>query len=151
MSTIIPFTSTDNWPIWRNTLNSNFQALNTDLVSAETDISNMEAIFIDASTDNKWFTKLSTSPASPTEPIAVWDNDSRIPTQDENNALSGTWTPSSSNKFVTEADPEYASLMKVTWTQTVGGVKTFTSIPVLPWVPTTDNELATKSYVDSLF
>lgn len=45
--------------------------------------------------------KLSVAAASAPDPIAVGDNDPRVPTQDENDALDGTGTPSSSNKYVT--------------------------------------------------
>ena len=55
----------------------------------------------DASTTVKGISKMSTAPASATNPIAVGDNDNRVPTFNENNALEGTGTPSSSNKFVT--------------------------------------------------
>jgi hypothetical protein len=58
----------------------------------------------DASTTVKGITKLSTAPASATNPIAVGDNDTRVPSQDENNALAATTTPSSSNLFVTQKD-----------------------------------------------
>ncbi len=64
----------------------------------------------DASTSTKGITKLSTAPASATEPIAVGDNDTRLPTQDENNALAGTsGTPSTSNKYVTNDDTSATS------------------------------------------
>jgi hypothetical protein len=60
---------------------------------------------VDASTSAKGVTKLSAAPASPTAPIAVGDNDVRVPTTGENDALVGTsGTPSSSNKYVTDAD-----------------------------------------------
>lgn len=50
-------------------------------------------------------TKLSVAAVSGTDPIAVGDNDTRVPTQDENNALVGTsGSPSSSNKYVTNDD-----------------------------------------------
>lgn len=59
----------------------------------------------DASTSVKGISKMSTAPASATNPIAVGDNDPRVPTQDENDALAGTsGTPSTSNKFVTNDD-----------------------------------------------
>lgn len=49
--------------------------------------------------------KLSTAAASATVPIVVGDNDTRVPTQDENDALAGTsGTPSSTNKYVTNDD-----------------------------------------------
>jgi len=47
-------------------------------------------------------TKLSVAAVSAPNPIAVGDNDPRVPTQDENDALAGTGTPSSSNKYITE-------------------------------------------------
>jgi len=50
-------------------------------------------------------TKLSVAAVSPTDPIAVGDNDTRVPTQGENDALVGTsGTPSASNKYVTNDD-----------------------------------------------
>lgn len=55
----------------------------------------------DASTTTKGVTKLSVAPVSPTNPIAAGTNDTRIPTQNENDALVGTGTPSSSNVYVT--------------------------------------------------
>jgi hypothetical protein len=79
------------------------------------------------------------------------DNDPRLPTQSENDAMAGTTgTPSSSNKYITETDPTIVENLKNTGTQTVAGVKTFSSIPVSSaGVPTTDNEIATKEYADS--
>jgi hypothetical protein len=59
----------------------------------------------DASKTTKGIAFMSTGPASATGPIAVGDNDTRIPTQDENDALVGSsGTASSSNKYVTEID-----------------------------------------------
>lgn len=59
----------------------------------------------DASTTVKGISKLSTAPVSASNPIAVGDNDGRVPTQSENDALVGTsGTPSSSNKYVTNED-----------------------------------------------
>lgn len=66
----------------------------------------------DASETTKGISKLSTSPASPTDPIAVGDNDTRLPTQDENDSLVGTsGTPSSSNKYVTNDDTDGTGLL----------------------------------------
>lgn len=45
---------------------------------------------------------VSVAPANAAAPIFVGDNDPRVPTQAENDALVGTGTPSSSNKYVTE-------------------------------------------------
>jgi hypothetical protein len=55
----------------------------------------------DASDTTKGVTKLTLAAATPTNPLAVGDNDPRVPTQNENDALAGTGTPSSSNKYVT--------------------------------------------------
>lgn len=66
----------------------------------------------DASTTTKGVTKLSATPVSPTDPIAVGDNDPRVPTQDENDALVGTFgTPSTSNPYITKDDPNILSLI----------------------------------------
>lgn len=67
---------------------------------------------VDSSTTTKGISKLSTAPVSGTNPIAVGDNDTRVPTVNTSSltsgqlqALSGTsGTPSSSNKYVTDAD-----------------------------------------------
>ena len=59
----------------------------------------------DSSTSVKGIGRVSVAPASAATPIFVGDNDPRVPTQDENNALVGTsGTPSTSNKFVTNDD-----------------------------------------------
>lgn len=59
----------------------------------------------DASTSTKGISKLSSAPVSPTDPIAVGDTDTRVPTQGENDALAGTsGNPSSTNKYETEND-----------------------------------------------
>ena len=57
----------------------------------------------DASTTVKGISKLSYAPTSPTNPIAVGDNDPRIPTQSENDALAGLGgSPTSTNLYLTE-------------------------------------------------
>lgn len=59
----------------------------------------------DASSTVKGISFLSTNPVVSTTPIAVGDNDTRVPSQAENDALVGTnGTPSSSNKYVTDSD-----------------------------------------------
>jgi hypothetical protein len=65
----------------------------------------------DASTTVKGINKMSVAPASPTAPIAVGDNDGRVPTQAENDALVGTsgTAVSSSNKLVDAADVSSAA------------------------------------------
>jgi len=65
----------------------------------------LRGVAVDASTIAKGITKLSVAPAEATNPIAVGDNDSRLPTQGENDALAGTsGTPSGTNKYVTNDD-----------------------------------------------
>lgn len=60
---------------------------------------------VDASTTTKGILKTSVAPASATDPIAVGDNDGRVPTPGENDALVGTnGTPGSGNKYVTDSD-----------------------------------------------
>jgi len=60
----------------------------------------------DASTTVKGISKMSVAPVSASEPIAVGDNDGRVPTQNENDALVGTsgTAVSSSNKLVDADD-----------------------------------------------
>lgn len=59
----------------------------------------------DATTSTKGITKMSVAPVSAASPIAVGDNDPRVPTTDEKAAMAGTsGTPSVSNKFVTTDD-----------------------------------------------
>lgn len=58
-----------------------------------------------ANTSTKGISKLSVDPVDPLNPIAVGDNDTRVPTQSENDAMVGTaGTPSSTNPFVTDDD-----------------------------------------------
>ncbi len=58
----------------------------------------------DASTTIKGISKLSTAPAAPTAPIAVGDNDTRVPSQGENDGLAATTTPATTNLFMTQKD-----------------------------------------------
>lgn len=105
----------------------------------------------DASTSAKGIAKLSVAPASSTDPIAVGTNDPRIPTADQKAALAGTGTPSGTNKFVTADDENLTNNVKTSGDQTVGGVKTFTSLPVLPaTTPTSSNQAVSKKYIDDL-
>jgi len=60
----------------------------------------------DASNVQKGVLKLTVAPAVPTEPLAVGTNDTRVPSQTENDALAGSFgTPSSGNPYVTDSDP----------------------------------------------
>jgi len=75
----------------------------------------------DSSTTTKGITKMSVAPASASNPIAVGDNDPRVPTSDENDAMAGTsGTPSSSNKFVTNDDTAETGNSVVVRTKSTG-------------------------------
>lgn len=86
----------------------------------------------DAALATKGITKLSVAPASAGNPIAVGDNDGRVPTQAENDAMAGGGdfgTPSTSNKFLTEDYLSSASILTPqvvvftasgTWTKDAG-------------------------------
>lgn len=75
----------------------------------------------DASTSVKGLTRLSTAPVSASIPIAVGDNDTRVSpvslasiTTDKLNALAGTsGAPSTTNKYVTDADTATSGANKV--------------------------------------
>jgi hypothetical protein len=60
----------------------------------------------DASTTIKGISKLSVAPSSASNPISVGDNDPRLPTQDENDAIAGNsgTAVSASNKLIDAAD-----------------------------------------------
>ena len=58
---------------------------------------------LDASTTTKGIVKISTTPVDSTSPIAVGDNDTRIPTTDMAAAMAGSQgVPKSTNKFITQ-------------------------------------------------
>lgn len=77
----------------------------------------------DSSTTTKGVTKLSYAPISSTNPIAVADTDPRVPTQSENDALAGTsGAPSSSNKYVTNADTSTTAIAGAVVRATSGAV-----------------------------
>lgn len=88
---------------------------------------------------------MSVDPASAATPIAVGDNDGRVPTQAENDALAGTsGTPSSSNKFVTNADTGATAVIgAVARRNSTGDVTVNTT-------PTATTDAASKAYVDSV-
>ena len=94
--------------------------------------------------------KLSVAAADPTNPIVVGDNDPRVPTQNENDALAGTGTPNAGNPYVTANDPALTNNIKTSGNQTVGGVKTFSSLPQLGADPSGSNDAVRKGYIDSL-
>lgn len=98
----------------------------------------------DASTTVKGISKLTAAPTSPTDPIAVGENDTRLPSQGENDALAGTsGTPSSSNKYVTNDDTaEAATASKLARRKSTGDV-------TVPTTPTATTDAASKAYVDA--
>lgn len=105
----------------------------------------------DASDVTKGIAKLSVAPAVPTNPIAIGSNDpqlTNIPSTGQKAALAGSaGTPSDTNRYLTQEDTTF---VKTSGDQTIAGVKTFSSIPVLPASdPTTDNQAARKAYIDS--
>jgi len=58
----------------------------------------------DASTTVKGLSTLSAAPVSATAPIAVGDNDPRLPTSDEKAAMTAANTPATGNAFLVESD-----------------------------------------------
>lgn len=83
----------------------------------------------DASTTVKWLTKLSTAPASASDPIAVGDNDNRVSpvslasvTADRVAAMEGTGTPNgTTGKFVTNDDTATAATANKVARRLAGG------------------------------
>jgi hypothetical protein len=97
-----------------------------------------------ASTTVYGLAKTSVAPVSAVDPIVVGTNDGRVPTQDENDALVGTsGTPSTSNKFVTDADATTAkTASKIARRDANGDVLVSTT-------PTSGDAAASKTYVDN--
>ncbi len=85
------------------TLGASYVAPTTDTQIASKKYVDLVAVYgaPDATDVTKGIAKLSVAAASPTDPIAVGDNDPRMPTTNEKAALAGTGTPSSGNKYVT--------------------------------------------------
>lgn len=99
----------------------------------------------DASTSLKGISKLSVAPVSAVDPIAAGTNDTRIPTQDENDALVGTsgTAPSTSNKFIDAADATTTkTASKIARRDANGDILVSTT-------PTSGDAAASKTYVDS--
>ena len=104
-----------------------------------------------ASTSVIGVSKISVAPVDANNPLFAGNNDARLPTTDEKAALAGSYgTPGSSNKYVTDDNTALDNNVDLSNNQNVDGLKTFTSIPVMPGNPTTDNQIANKAYVDSL-
>jgi len=88
--------------------------------------------------------KLSTAAVVGTSPIVVGDNDTRVPTQGENDAMAGTrGTPSSTNKFVTNDDTSTTGTTQYVVRYSGTGLITVAS------TPTDNTDAASKSYVDA--
>jgi hypothetical protein len=85
-------------------------------------------------------TALSVAPANANLPNAVGDNDPRMPTQGEKDAMAGTGTPTTANPFVTKDTDDLKELLTNKSTTTTLG----TSNTLYP----TQN--AVKTYVDGL-
>ena len=75
-------------------------------VALSSNLSNAPLTIPDASNVGKGITRLSVAAVLPATPIAVGDNDGRVPSQNENDALQGTsGVPADANRYVTNADP----------------------------------------------
>jgi len=138
MSTLATLTLWEYWDDSMADINSNFQILNTDKLET--------SAYTDATTSSAGKTRLSTAPASPTVPIAVGDNDPRlptalqvgyIPTADQKQALAGTsGTPSSTNKYITNDDTSTAATADKVARRLAGG--NITVVTESPWNNTTN-------------
>lgn len=120
---------TDNTGFWETFLNKNNNetvvglvtfpnGANRPVLDADTDTATSNALITygqlartaiaggtTATTTLLGYVKVSVNPASPLSPVAVGDNDGRVPTQSENDALVGNNTDiavGSGNKFVTQ-------------------------------------------------
>ena len=85
---------------------------------------------------------MSTTPASSTNPIAVGDNDTRVPTQSENDALVGAaGSPSSSNKFTEQSYVDAKTWTSLSQNFTAGESLVATSTPVAVYASSTDGKV----------
>lgn len=88
-------------------------------------------------------TKLSTPAVSPTNPIAVGDNDTRMPTQDENNALLGSeGTPNNDNRYITEEDTAENTASKLVRRKSDSNI-------TVPATPTASTDAVSRAYSDA--
>lgn len=95
--------------------------------------------------------EMSAAPADANNPIAVGDNDGRVPTAGEKAAMAGSYgTPGSSNKYVTNDHAAMSGNMDLSNAQSVAGVKTFSTPPVMPGNPSSDNQMSNKAYALSI-
>jgi hypothetical protein len=116
-------------------------------VANATDIANAISGASGTATDSIFGTvKLSVAAASVPNPIVVGDNDTRVPTQGENDALVGTsgTAVSGSNKLVDAADATTAKTAnKIARRDSNGDVLVSTT-------PTSGDAAASKTYVDAI-
>lgn len=90
------------------------------------------------------YVRVSVDPVSAASPISVGDNDGRVPTQGENDALVGTaGTPSSSNKYVTNQDTGATAVIGAVARRNATGDVTVNT------TPTASTDAASKAYVDA--
>ena len=96
--------------------------------------------------------KVSVAPVDADSPTFLGNNDPKVPTADENDAMAGSYgTPGSANKFCTEDNANRINNLHDTGAEGVAGIKTFSSIPVSSaGNPTTDNQIANKAYVNTM-
>ncbi|MCP3684628.1 MAG: hypothetical protein GY861_18330 [bacterium] len=105
---------------------------------------NADTSVADATIAVKGVVVMSTAPVSATDPISVGDNDTRVPSQDENNALAGTQgTPSATNKYVTNDD--------VTEAKTASRIprRDSNSDVLVATTPTAGDAAGSKTYIDT--
>lgn len=101
------------------------------------------AYYTNATTSTAGKTKLSSAPVDPANPIAVGDNDPRMPTAGEKAALAGTgWSPSAGNKYVTNDDTAENTASKVVRRKSNSNI-------TVPSNPTDPTDATSKAYVDS--
>lgn len=97
-----------------------------------------------AGTNTLGIVKLSTAAVVATSPIVVGDNDTRVPTQAQKDALAGTsGAPSSSNKYVTNADTGTSGTTNSVVRYSGTGLITVATTPV------NSTDATSKSYVDT--
>lgn len=96
----------EHWEQFKDDTQDSLDVMTADIADIANDLANISitAGNVKASDVVYGNTKLSVAPALASDPIAVGDNDGRVPTQSENDAMVGTLgTPSSSNPFATKA------------------------------------------------
>lgn len=151
-------------------INENFDNLNTDKLET--------SAYVPATTAVLGKAKMSVAPADAANPIAVWDNDPRvpttaqvgyIPTSDQKNALAGTsGTPSTSNKYVTNDDTATAAtanklarrlaggnitvVTETTWNNTTNAASTaFVQQELTANIPTLNYTVNTNTEISSYY